>query len=110
MVQVDENRQKTFMVKKKESYLNFPNVRRQYEAIDSCFLSKLQLAILASPTEIHFQKIEGDEKKQILRLSDKMSLLRVFSSSKENELILTTNDSVLKYDLKAGRVTGQAAL
>lgn len=84
MVQVDENKEKIFMIKKKESYLNFPNVRRQYEAIDSCFLSKLQVAILASPTEIHFQKIEGDDKKQILRLSDKMTLLRLFSSSREN--------------------------
>lgn len=84
MVQVDENKEKIFMIKKKESYLNFPNVRRQYEAIDSCFLSKIQVAILASPTEIHFQKIEGDDKKQILRLSDKMTLLRLFSSSREN--------------------------
>lgn len=84
MVQVDENGEKTFMIKKKESYLNFPNVRRQYEAIDSCFISKTQVAILASPTEIQIQKIEGDDKKQILRLSDKMTLLRVFSSSKEN--------------------------
>lgn len=45
------------MIKKKESYLNFPNVRRQYEAIDSCFISKTQVAILASPTEIQIQKI-----------------------------------------------------
>ena len=30
MVQVDENKEKIFMIKKKESYLNFPNVRRQY--------------------------------------------------------------------------------
>lgn len=39
-----------------------------------------------------------------------MTLLRLFSSGQENELILTTKDAVLKYDLKAGRVLGQAAL
>jgi coatomer subunit alpha len=85
-------------------------VRRQYEAIDSCFLSKTQVAILVSPSEIHIQRIEGEDKKQILRLSDKMTLLRLFSSAQENELILTTKDSVLKYDLKAGKTLGQAAL
>jgi len=110
MVQVDEGGLKTFMIKKKESYLNFPNVRRQYEAIDSCFLSKTQVAILASPSEIHIQRIEGEDKKQILRLSDKMTLLRLFSAAQENQLILTTKDAVLKYDLKAGKVLGQAAL
>lgn len=39
-----------------------------------------------------------------------MTLLRLFSSAQENELILTTSEAVLKYDLKAGRVLGQAAL
>lgn len=38
------------MVKKKEAYLNFPNVARQYDAIDSCFISRDQVAILVSPT------------------------------------------------------------
>jgi hypothetical protein len=57
MVQVDEGGLKTFIIKKKESYLNFPNVRRQYEAIDSCFLSKTHVAILVSPSEIHIQRI-----------------------------------------------------
>jgi hypothetical protein len=69
------------MVKKKEAYLNFPNVSRQYDAIDSCFISKHQVAILVSPTEIQLQKLLGDEKKQILRLSDKMQILRIFSSN-----------------------------
>ena len=45
------------MIKKKESYLNFPNVIRQYNALDSCFISKSQIAILASPTEIQLQKV-----------------------------------------------------
>ena len=69
------------MIKKKEAYLNFPNIARQYDAIDSCFISKLQIAILNSPSEIHLQKVAGDEKKQILRLSDKMQILHLFSSA-----------------------------
>jgi hypothetical protein len=69
------------MIKKKENYLNFPNVSRQYEALDSCFISKTHVAILISPTEIHLQKVTGDEKKQILRLSDKMQIQKIFSSS-----------------------------
>lgn len=95
------------MIKKKEAYLNFPNIARQYDAIDSCFISKIQIAILVSPSEIHLQKVFGDEKKQILRLSDKMQILRLFNSSQEHELIITTSDSVLKYDLKGGKVLGQ---
>jgi hypothetical protein len=43
-------------------------------------------------------------------LSDKITLLRIFSSFSEDELILTTKDSVLKYDLKASKVLGQATL
>lgn len=70
------------MIKKKENYLNFPNVMRQYDARDSCFISKTHIAILVSPTEIHLQKILGDDKKQVLRLSDKMEILKLFSSSK----------------------------
>lgn len=108
MVEIFENDERTFMIKKKEAYLNFPNVARQYDAIDSCFISKIQTAILVSPTEIHLQKASGDDKKQILRLSDKMQILRLFSSTNENELIIATLDSVLKYDLKGGKVLGQA--
>lgn len=49
MVQVDENGEKNFIIKKKQSYLNFPNVIVQYSGLDSCFISKNQLAILVSP-------------------------------------------------------------
>jgi coatomer subunit alpha len=68
------------------------------------------VAILVSPSEIHIQRIEGDDKKQILRLSDKMTLLRLFSAPHENHLLLTTPEAVLKYDLKAARVVGQTAV
>ena len=56
MVMVEENDHKFFMIKKKEAYLNFPNVAKQYQALDSCFISKSHVAILASPSEIHLQK------------------------------------------------------
>lgn len=59
MVQIDEKGEKVFMVKKKESYLNFPTLCRQYGAIDSCFIGKNQVASLVNPTEIHLQTIEG---------------------------------------------------
>ena len=36
-----------------------------------------------------------------------MQILRLFNSSQEHELIITTSDSVLKYDLKGGKVLGQ---
>lgn len=52
----------------------------------------------------------GDEKKQILRLSDKMQILRLFSSNEQNQIVITTLDSVLKYDLKGGRVLGQVEI
>jgi len=70
------------MIKKKEAYLNFPNIAKQYDALDSCFISKIQIAILISPTEIHLQKVvQGEDKRQILRLSDKMQILRLFNST-----------------------------
>lgn len=106
MVEVCENEGRVFMLKKKEAYLNFPNIEKQYDAIDSCFTSKVQIAILISPSEIHLWKLRED-KKQILRLSDKMQILRLFTSSEENQLIIATSDSVLKYDLKEGKVLGQ---
>jgi hypothetical protein len=72
------------MVKKKEAYLNFPNVERTFDAIDSCFISSTQVAILISPTEIHLQQVKNDPKKQVLRLSDKMQIQRLFNTTKEN--------------------------
>ena len=36
-----------------------------------------------------------------------MQILRLFNSTQEHELIITTVDSVLKYDLKGGKVLGQ---
>ena len=108
MVEIHEENSKTFMIKKKEAYLNFPNVARTYEALDSCFISKTHLAMLASPTAIHLQRVTGDQKKQVLRLNDSIQILRLFNSAHENELIITTVGSVLRYDLKGGKVVGQA--
>lgn len=108
MVETHEEQHKSFMIKKREAYLNFPNVARQYDALDSCFISQQQIAILASPTEIHLQKVTGNDKKQILRLSDKMQILRLFSSRNEFELLIATSASVLRYDLNGGKVLGQA--
>ena len=110
MVETHEEEYKTYMIKKKEAYLNYPNVARQYDALDSCFISKTQIAILSSPTEIHLQKVTGDDKKQILRLSDKMQILRLFSSKNESELIISTSNAVLRYDLKGGKVLGQTEI
>lgn len=110
LVQVDENGEKVFMVKKKESYLNFPNVRKQFEALDSCFISKTQVAILTSKSEIQLQSFEVTDKKQILRLSDKLEILRLFSSYRENQLIIVTREAVLQYDLKGGKVLGQTGV
>ena len=62
------------------------------------------------PSEIHLQKIMVEDKKQILRLSDKMQIQRLFSASREYELIIVTSNSVLKYDLKGNKVLGQAEL
>lgn len=41
MVQIYESGQneKFFMIKKKEAYLNFPVVSKEYSALDSCFVS-----------------------------------------------------------------------
>lgn len=84
MVEIHEEEFKTFMVKKKEAYLNFPNVSRTFDALDSCFISKTHMAILVSPSEIHLQQVTTDPKKQILRLSDKMQIQRLFNTTHEN--------------------------
>ena len=68
------------------------------------------MAILVSPAEIHLQQITTDPKKQILRLSDKMQIQRLFNTTKENELIISTVNSVLRYDLKGSRVLGQVEI
>ncbi len=40
IVQINEAGDKVFTIKKKESYLNFPYVIKNYRAIDTCFISK----------------------------------------------------------------------
>ena len=83
LVEIDDNNQKVFMIKKKENYLNFPNISHEYPALDSCFISKTHVAILVSPSEIHLQKTSGKEQdKQVLRLSNKMQIQTIFSSDK----------------------------
>jgi hypothetical protein len=71
IVQIDEAGQKIFTIKKKESYLNFPYVVRTYEGLDTCFLSKSQVAILHSPHEIHIVSsvVKDDKTKQVLKLN-----------------------------------------
>ena len=54
MVQINELGENFYMIKKKENYLNFPTVFKDYSALDSCFISKTRIAILASPKEIKF--------------------------------------------------------
>ena len=81
MVQVEENNEKFFQVKKKESYLNYPNMVKTYAALDSCFISTAQVALLASSNTIHLQSITAlDDKKKILRLSEETNVQRIFSS------------------------------
>lgn len=46
MVQINEQGARSFVLKKKENYLNFPYVMRNYEAKDSCFVSKTRVASL----------------------------------------------------------------
>ncbi len=85
MVEVDENDQKVFVIKKKENYLNFPAQSNDYHALDSCFVSKTHIAILATPNEIHLQRAAvKDDSKQVLRLSNKIQIKRIFSSNNEN--------------------------
>jgi hypothetical protein len=49
MVQINEEGERNFMIKKKENYLNFPTVVQNYAALDSCFISSKVLAALVSP-------------------------------------------------------------
>ena len=50
MAQINEMGQpeKFYMVKKKESYLNFPTLYKQFSALDSCFINNNQVAALKS--------------------------------------------------------------
>ena len=102
MAQVEENGEKTFQVKKKESYLNYPNMIKSFVGLDSCFISRQEMAVLANPSIIHLQKIAQDDKRKVLRLGEEVQVVRIFSSDKENELILTTTESILKYNLMRG--------
>jgi len=99
------------MRKKKESYLNFPSLYNEYSALDSCFISKTHVATLASPHEIHLQRMAGkDDAKQVLRLSNKMQIQRIFSSNQENELIITSETAVIKFDLKTNKILGNVSI
>lgn len=41
------------MVKKNESYLNFPTLNIEFEALDCCFISQNQVALLKSNKQVH---------------------------------------------------------
>ena len=110
MVEVDENKQKVFVIKKKENYLNFPSQSNEYHALDSCFVSKTHIAILATPNEIHLQKAAKDDSKQVLRLSHKIQIQRIFSSNNENELIFASETAVVKFDLKTSKILGSVSI
>jgi len=49
IAQINEEGLKVFIIKRKESYLNFPYVISSYSALDSCFISKSQVALLHTP-------------------------------------------------------------
>ena len=48
MIQINEEGERIFMIKKKENYLNFPTVIQHYSALDSCFISKKGIATLVN--------------------------------------------------------------
>ena len=70
MVQLEETGEKHFQVKKKESYLNYPNMVKSFSGLDSCFISSTHIAVLAAPNAIHLQKIVHDDKRKVLKLEN----------------------------------------
>ncbi len=112
IVQINEEGSKIFTIKRKESYLNFPYVVRTYEALDTCFISKTQVAILHSPNELHIVSASNKEDKTrtVLKLSNSLKIRSIFSSMEENVMIFTTENCIAQYDIKNGKILGQQTI
>ena len=82
---------------------------RTYEGLDTCFISKSQVAILKSPYEIQLVSAQNKEDKSVLtlKLNKSMNIKNIFSSTDENVLIFTTNDCIAQYDTKNNKILGQ---
>ena len=110
MVQINELGENFYMIKKKENYLNFPSVFKDYAALDSCFISKNRIAILASPREIKFTSFTtNSEPVKTLSLKDPFSIHRIFHSDRPDQLIFVTthNSCITKFDVNTKKPIGQ---
>ena len=112
IVQINEEGNKIFTIKRKESYLNFPYVIRTYEALDTCFISRSQVAILHSPNELHIVSASNkdDKTRTVLKLSNSLKIKAIFSSMEENVMIFTTENCIAQYDVKNGKILGQLTI
>jgi len=55
----------SYMIKKKETFLNFPSVSKEFTALDCCFLNADTIVVLTSPSQLkvtQFVNKKNDDK------------------------------------------------
>ena len=85
MIQISESEEKSFMIKKKENYLNFPTIIQNYTGLDSCFISKKSIATLVNYHEIKFSTYgSGELSSRNMKVHDSIVIEKIFNTNQEN--------------------------
>lgn len=101
MVQINELGESNYMIKKKENYLSFPTVCKDYAALDSCFASKTHTVSVVTPLQIKIENyLDKKETARTINFKEPTCVRRVFHSNTPNQFIFVTsnNNLLTKYD------------
>lgn len=82
---------KSFMIKKKESFLNFPNISKTFTGLDCCFLDGDRVVILNSANELQIESYSSvSTPNKVVTLNRNVS--KIFNSNKINETVIVFED------------------
>lgn len=84
LVQINISDTFAYLIKKKETYLTYPTIAKDYEALDSCFISESRVALLANNKELRFMNFLTNDKVQAITLKDPFCITAIFPSNKKN--------------------------
>jgi len=106
MVQVEEDGKYNFVIKKKENYLTFPVVVKNYEAMDSCFVSDTIFAVLVNQNQIDFCTAVQKDTPKLKTIKLMLPMERIFSY-KNHVILIATTLLIAKFNFERCVIQGQ---
>lgn len=81
---------------------------KTFYTLDSCFISKTEVAVLFSPFEINIISAKKDDNsKTSIKFKKEMNIIKIYSSNEENIILLVAEKCIAQFDVKKGKMLCQ---